>query len=46
MNFLPSRQEVHTQLTEYAEGALPFSREFDIWLHLRCAMCAQAFCGA
>jgi len=41
MNFLPSCQEVQTELTEYAEGALPSSRRFGIWLHLMlCHVCA------
>lgn len=41
MSFLPSCREVQTELTEYAEGALPFSRRFGIWMHLiLCRVCA------
>jgi anti-sigma factor ChrR (cupin superfamily) len=41
MSFFPSCQEVQTELTEYAEGALPFSRRFGIWMHLAlCHVCA------
>jgi anti-sigma factor ChrR (cupin superfamily) len=41
MSFLPSCREVQTELTEYAEGALPFPRRFGIWLHLVvCHVCA------
>jgi hypothetical protein len=41
MSFLPSCRDVQTELTEYAEGALPLSRRFGIWLHLAvCHVCA------
>ncbi len=41
MSFLPSCHEVQTELTEYAEGALPFSRRLGIGLHLLlCRVCA------
>ena len=41
MSFLPSCREVQTELTDYAEGALPLSRRLGIWLHLAlCQVCA------
>ncbi|MDP1832041.1 MAG: hypothetical protein Q8K67_08275 [Geothrix sp.] len=41
MSFLPSCHEVQTDLTEYTEGALPFSRRAGIWVHLLfCRVCA------
>jgi anti-sigma factor ChrR (cupin superfamily) len=41
MRFMPSCHEVQSELTEYAEGALPFTRRAAIWLHLRlCQVCA------
>jgi len=41
MNFLPSCHEVQTELTEYMEGTLPFTRRAGIWLHLLlCKVCA------
>ena len=46
MSFFPSCQEVQTELTEYAEGALPVSRKFGIWLHLAlCHVCAGVLRG-
>lgn len=41
MRFMPSCHEVQTDLTDYAEGALPFRRRAGIWLHLLfCSVCA------
>ena len=41
MRFLPSCHEVQTELTEYAEGALPFRRRLGIWIHLLlCRVCS------
>jgi anti-sigma factor ChrR (cupin superfamily) len=41
MRLLPSCHEVQTDLTEYAEGALPLSRKIGIWIHLLlCRVCA------
>jgi len=41
MSFMPSCREVQTELTEYTEGALPFSRRVGIWIHLLfCRVCA------
>ena len=41
MTFLPSCHEVQSELTEYAEGALPMTRRIGIWIHLRfCKVCA------
>ena len=41
MKFLPSCHEVQTELTEYAEGALPITRRAGIWVHLLfCRVCA------
>jgi anti-sigma factor ChrR (cupin superfamily) len=41
MRFLPSCHDVQTQLTEYAEGALPVSRRVGIWVHLLfCRVCS------
>jgi hypothetical protein len=41
MSFLPSCREVQTELTDYADGALPFPRKLGIWLHLvLCQVCA------
>jgi anti-sigma factor ChrR (cupin superfamily) len=41
MKLLPSCHEVQTELTEYAEGALPLSRRLGIWVHLLlCRVCA------
>jgi hypothetical protein len=41
MSFLPSCHEVQTELTEYMEGTLPFTRRAGIWIHLLlCKVCA------
>jgi hypothetical protein len=41
MSFLPSCHEVQTELTEYMEGTLPFTRRVGIWIHLLlCRVCA------
>jgi hypothetical protein len=41
MSFLPSCHEVQTELTEYMEGTLPFTRRAGIWIHLLlCRACA------
>lgn len=41
MRLLPSCHEVQTNLTEYAEGALPFHQRIGIWVHLLfCRVCA------
>ena len=41
MKLMPSCHEVQTQLTEYAEGALPFGARLGIWFHLLlCRVCA------
>ncbi|MBK9797568.1 MAG: hypothetical protein IPP58_13950 [Holophagaceae bacterium] len=41
MSLLPSCQQVQTELTEYAEGALPLPRRIGIWVHLLlCRVCA------
>lgn len=41
MKILPSCHEVQSELTEYAEGALPPSRRLGIWIHLLlCRACA------
>jgi hypothetical protein len=41
MSFLPSCHEVQTDLTEYLEGSLPFTRRAGIWFHLLlCRVCA------
>ncbi len=41
MKLLPSCHDVQTELTEYAEGALPLSRRIGIRLHLLfCRVCA------
>lgn len=41
MRFMPSCHEVQSELTEYVEGTLPFTRRAGIWLHLRlCRVCA------
>jgi anti-sigma factor ChrR (cupin superfamily) len=41
MTFLPSCHEVQSELTEYAEGALPLARRVTIWIHLCfCQVCA------
>jgi anti-sigma factor ChrR (cupin superfamily) len=46
MTFLPTCQEVQTDLTEYAEGSLPMSRRLGIWIHLRlCEACARFLRG-
>ncbi|MBP1773505.1 MAG: hypothetical protein H6P99_2668 [Holophagaceae bacterium] len=46
MKLLPSCHDVQTDLTEYAEGALPFRRRAGIWLHLLlCRVCAAFFRG-
>jgi hypothetical protein len=38
---MPSCHEVQSDLTEYVEGALPFTRRVGIWLHLLlCRVCA------
>jgi hypothetical protein len=39
--FLPTCREVQSELTEYAEGALPFRRQLGIRIHLLfCRVCA------
>ncbi len=41
MKLMPSCYEVQTDLTEYAEGALPLTRKLGIWIHLLlCHVCA------
>jgi hypothetical protein len=46
MTFLPSCREVQSDLTEYAEGALPLTRKIGVWIHLRfCAACAGVLRG-
>jgi nitrate/TMAO reductase-like tetraheme cytochrome c subunit len=46
MSFLPSCHEVQTELTEYMEGTLPFTRRAGIWLHLvLCHVCASFLRG-
>jgi anti-sigma factor ChrR (cupin superfamily) len=46
MKLLPSCQEVQINLTEYAEGALPFPRRAGIWIHLLfCRVCADVLRG-
>jgi anti-sigma factor ChrR (cupin superfamily) len=41
MKLLPSCREVQTNLTEYAEGALPVQKRIGIWIHLLlCNVCA------
>jgi anti-sigma factor ChrR (cupin superfamily) len=41
MRLLPSCHEVQTNLTEYAEGALPVRQRIGIWVHLLfCRVCA------
>jgi hypothetical protein len=41
MSFLPSCHEVQTELTEYMEGTLPFTRRAGIRIHLLlCKVCA------
>lgn len=41
MKLMPSCREVQTQLTEYAEGTLPWSERVGIWFHLLlCRVCA------
>lgn len=41
MKLMPSCHEVQTDLTEYAEGALPLTRKLGIWMHLLlCRVCA------
>jgi hypothetical protein len=41
MRLLPSCHEVQTDLTEYAEGALPLTRKIGIWIHLLfCRVCS------
>jgi hypothetical protein len=41
MRLLPTCRDVQTELTEYAEGALPLSRRIGIWIHLLfCRVCA------
>jgi len=41
MSLLPSCQQVQTELTDYAEGALPLPRRVGIWFHLLlCRVCA------
>jgi anti-sigma factor ChrR (cupin superfamily) len=41
MRLLPSCHDVQTELTEYADGALPLSRRIGIWVHLLfCRVCA------
>lgn len=41
MKLMPSCREVQTQLTEYAEGALPWTERLGIWFHLLlCRVCA------
>ena len=41
MKLLPSCHEVQTDLTDYAEGALPLGRRIGIWVHLAlCRVCA------
>jgi anti-sigma factor ChrR (cupin superfamily) len=38
---MPSCHEVQSELTEYVEGTLPFTRRAGIWLHLLlCRVCA------
>jgi len=46
MKLLPSCHDVQTDLTEYAEGALPLSRRLGIWVHLLlCRVCAAFLRG-
>jgi hypothetical protein len=41
MTLLPSCHDVHIELTEYTEGALPVGRRIGIWIHLLlCKACA------
>ena len=46
MRLLPSCHEVQTDLTEYAEGTLPFARRIGFWIHLLfCKVCAGVLRG-
>jgi len=46
MKVMPSCHEVQVDLTEYAEGTLPFSRRAGVWLHLvLCRACAAFLRG-
>jgi anti-sigma factor ChrR (cupin superfamily) len=46
MKLLPSCHEVQTNLTEYAEGTLPFREKVGIWVHLLlCRVCAGVLRG-
>mgnify|MGYP000878638376 CR=1 FL=1 len=46
MTLLPTCHELQSELTEYAEGALPLSRRLGIWLHLQlCRVCAAFLRG-
>lgn len=46
MKLMPSCREVQTQLTEYAEGALPWSERLGIGFHLLlCGVCADFLRG-
>lgn len=41
MRIMPSCHEVQSDLTEYLEGTLPFTRKAGIWVHLLfCRVCA------
>lgn len=46
MKLLPTCHDVQAELTEYAEGALPLSRQIGIWIHLLlCRVCAAFMRG-
>ena len=46
MKFMPSCQEVQSNLTEYVEGSLPLRQRLGVWIHLlACRVCAGLLRG-